>query len=83
MSCRRREEFNMTQKKVTRLLVIQKAIHREITVKEAAEALGLSERQVIRLKGGVSKEGPEFIVHKNRGRKPKHAICDENKRKNY
>src|SRR5690554_2174593 len=77
MSCMRKEEFNMTQKEITRLRVINQTIDKVITVKEAAELLDLSERQVLRLKKGVLKEGTSFIIHKNRGRKPKHAICDE------
>ncbi len=73
----------MTQKEITRLRVIKRlrvinqTIDKVITIKEAAELLDLSERQVIRLKKGVLENGPSFIIHKNRGRKPKHAICDE------
>ncbi|WP_284679366.1 ISNCY family transposase [Aceticella autotrophica] len=73
----REEIFNMTQKEISRLRVINQTIDKIITVREAAELLGLSERQVIRLKGGVLKDGPAFIIHKNRGRKPKHALSDE------
>jgi hypothetical protein len=73
----REEIFNMTQKEITRLRVINQIIDKVITVREAAELLSLSERQVIRLKGGVLKDGPAFIIHKNRGRKPKHALSDE------
>lgn len=59
----------MTQKEMTRLRVINQTIDKVITIREAAELLNLSERQVIRLKKGVLKEGPAFIIHKNRGRK--------------
>jgi len=67
----------MTQKEITRLRVINQTIDKVITIKEAAELLGLSERQVIRLKGGVNNYGPAFIIHKNRGRKPQHTLPDE------
>lgn len=73
----RKELFNMTQKEITKLRVINQTIDKVITVKEAAEILNLSERQIYRLKGGVQKEGPAFIIHKNRGRKPKHAISNK------
>ena len=73
----RKEIFNMTQKEMTRLRVINQTIDKVITIREAAELLNLSERQVIRLKKGVLKEGPAFIIHKNRGRKPQHALSDE------
>lgn len=77
MSCMREEIYNMTQKEITRLGVINQTIDKVITIKDAAEVLDLSERQVARLKKGVIEEGPSFIIHKNRGRKPKHAIPDE------
>ncbi len=69
----------MTQKEISRLRVINQTIDGVLTIREAAELLGLSERQVLRLKKGVDTEGPAFIIHKNRGRKPKHAITDETK----
>lgn len=75
----RREIFNMTQKEITRLRVINQTIDGVLTIREAAELLGLSERQVLRLKKGVKTEGPAFIIHKNRGRKPKHAVSDQTK----
>lgn len=76
----RKEIFNMTEREITRLRVINHTIDGIITIGEAADLLNLSERQVIRLKEGVLKEGPAFIIHKNRGRKPSHAISDEMKR---
>ena len=72
----RKEIFNMTQKEITRLRIINQTIDQVLTIREAAELLGLSERQVLRLKKGVGTEGPSFIIHKNRGRKPKHATTD-------
>lgn len=81
MSLMRKEIINMTQKEINRFRVITQTIDSVLTIKEAAEVLGLSERQVIRLKGGVLKEGPAFIIHKNRGRKPQHAVLDETKKK--
>jgi len=45
-----------------------------MTSRDAAEVLNLSERQIKRLKAGVKKEGEVFVIHKNRGRKPKHTI---------
>lgn len=73
----RKEIFNMTQKEVSRLRVINQTIDEVLTIREAAELLNLSERQVLRLKKGVTEEGPAFIIHKNRGRKPKHATTDD------
>ncbi|NLJ80049.1 MAG: helix-turn-helix domain-containing protein [Firmicutes bacterium] len=69
----------MTQQEMKKLRVIDQTIAKNITVKEAAGLLDLSERQVFRLKKGVKKHGAAFIIHKNRGRKPAHAIQDETK----
>lgn len=71
----------MTQQEVTKLRVINQTIDKVITIRKAAELLNLSERQVIRLKGGVLQQGPAFIIHKNRGRKPDHALADDTQKK--
>jgi transposase len=73
----REEIFNMTPMEMTRLRVINQIIDKVISIREAAELLNLSERQVMRLKKGVREQGPGFIIHKNRGRKPSHAISEE------
>lgn len=73
----REEIFCLTQKEITKLRVINQTIDAVITIKEAAELLDLSERQVIRLKKGVLEKGPAFIIHKNKGCKPAHAIPDD------
>lgn len=67
----------MTQEEIEKLRVINQTIDKLITIKAAAKILDLSERQVIRLKGGVMQHGPAFLIHKNRGRLPAHAVSDE------
>ena len=47
----------------------------------AAKKLGLSIRQINRLIAGYIAFGKEFFVHGNRGRKPAHALSEE--QKNY
>ena len=76
MSLMREETFTMTQQELTKLRVIDLAISRSITIKQAAELLNLGERQVCRLKKGVKEQGPAFIIHKNKGRQPAHAISE-------
>ncbi|NLM08805.1 MAG: ISNCY family transposase [Clostridiales Family XIII bacterium] len=71
----------LTMKQLRRLDVVKKSIAGFITVKEAAEKLGLSERQVQRLKRKVEKEDAAALVHKNTLRKPSHAIPEEVKEK--
>lgn len=69
--------YLMSQKQLNRYTVISQLIEGNLTTREAAESLGLSERQIKRLKKGVMKEGPAFLIHKNTGRKPVHTIPDE------
>ncbi|MBU2704211.1 transposase, partial [Sporomusaceae bacterium BoRhaA] len=45
-----------------------------LTVAEAAVSLGISQRQVIRLKKGVLAQGAEALIHKNTNRKPAHSF---------
>jgi len=76
----REETYHLTQKEMMKLQVIKKALEGLLTVKEAAEALGLSERQVKRLKKGVAIEGPSFVIHKNRSRMPANKTAVETKK---
>lgn len=68
------ETITLTKAEMKKILVIEKVIHRHLAVKEAAEMLELSTRQVLRLKKRYLTEGPQGIAHKNRGRKPAHAL---------
>ena len=67
----------MTRREMTRLKVVGKLIERTVTVKDAAEVLGLSTRQVLRLKKGVIEKGSEAIVHGNRGKRPANAVDEK------
>jgi len=53
---------------------MERVVSGQLTVRQGAELLGLSERQVKRLKGRMAKEGAAALAHGNRGRKPAHAI---------
>ena len=70
----RKEQYHMTQKELQRIHVVQQCINGILTNGEAAHVLGLSQRQVIRLKKGVRNEGPQSMIHHNRGRQPAHTI---------
>jgi hypothetical protein len=71
--------IRMSRKQMTRYEMLQKAICGVTTVKEAAEALGMSERQAKRLKKGVEEKGAGPLIHGNGGRTPKNAISAETK----
>ena len=71
--------LTMSQKQINRYHVIMDSLEGKLTVAEAASAMGISERQVTRLRKGVKKEGAAFLIHKNTNRTPKHAITKEEK----
>jgi len=67
----------MTQGERNKLYVARCLGDGKMTICEAAEILDLSERQVKRIKKGVKEHIEAFVIHKNRGRKPLHALTDE------
>lgn len=64
----------MNRKEARRVYVMEQVKDGKMTVRQAAECLGLSERQVKRLKKGMKEKGVATLAHGNRGRTPKHAI---------
>jgi transposase len=67
----------MTEKESRTHDTIVKAVAGILTVGEAAEALGLSERQIKRLKKKYKEEGAAAFVHKNSLRTPAHKLPEE------
>ena len=59
--------------------VIKKLVETNGNKKRAANKLGLTVRQINRLIAGYNEFGKEFFVHGNRGRKPAHALSDDDK----
>ncbi len=69
----------MSQEQLKTFKVINSFIDKSISRQQAAELLSLSPRQITRLKKGILESGAEFLIHKNTGRKPVHAVSDETK----
>ena len=67
----------MSPKEARRVAVMEQVLAGKATIAQAALVLGLSQRQVKRLKGGMLKEGIAFLAHKNRGLKPKNALSQQ------
>jgi len=68
----------MSQKKLKHAHVLDRLVKDSTyTNAEAAKDMGLSERQVIRLKGEYKKNGIDALAHKNIGRSPVHALSEE------
>lgn len=57
--------------------IIRSTLEEKMTTKQAAEVLGLSRRQVQRLKKRVREKGPLGVLHGNRDRKPPHTFPPE------
>jgi transposase len=68
--------YQMSQKQLGRYVTISRLIEKQITTEEAAIALSISARQILRLKKGVTEYGANALIHKNTGRKPHHTIDD-------
>ena len=62
------ETIHLTMREQQRVAALKKAVRREMTVPEVAYLLGLSERQVFRLKARFRKWKERGIAHGNRGR---------------
>jgi len=68
------ETITLNEREQKRVLVLNQVIAGRMTAEEAAELLGLSERQVWRILAAYRKEGAAALVHANRGRKPVNAL---------
>ena len=67
-------QYLMSQSQLNRYAVIHQVMKGNLSLQEAASALGISRRQVLRLKKGVQRQGAAALIHKNTGRKPAHAL---------
>jgi transposase len=60
--------ITMTSREQRRAWVLTRVLKHELTMTEAAELVGLSERQLWRLRRAFERDGPVGLVHGNRGR---------------
>jgi transposase len=63
-----KETITMSHTEQRRAWVITRLLGGELTVAEATELLGLTERSIRRLRARMEREGPAGLVHGNRGR---------------
>lgn len=68
--------MKLTRAEMKKVLVVEKILGGHMTNKEGAAALGISGRQIIRLKKTYLEKGAEGITHQNRNRKPVHALTE-------
>lgn len=69
-----KETVALTRQDEVRLLTIDRVDRGDLTAREAAEQVGLSERQVRRVLAAYRRDGAAAIPHRNRGRPAAHAL---------
>ena len=67
----------MSRRQWKRLDAVERIEGGKLTTREAAEVLGLSTRQVRRLRRAVEKHGAVGVVHGRRGREPSNRVSAE------
>jgi len=72
-----KKHFTMNDKEINRTPIMEKLIKKAIKQKRAAQILGLSVRQIKRLKKKYKLQGPKGLIHKNRGKPSNHKIPDK------
>ncbi len=69
------KDIILRAKEQQRVLVLTGVLDGRYTPQAAAQVMGLSLRQVRRLKRALVRDGPRALAHGNRGRVPKHALA--------
>ena len=64
------EELIVSQRDLKRIHVIRLTLERGVSVQRGAELLGLSARQIKRLRKKMRERGAQGLLHGNRGRRP-------------
>jgi transposase len=77
----KQERVTLSRDELKRVKVLERLLSGSMTYVEAAETLGVSSRQLRRLKTKYERKGEAGLIHGNRGRKPKNALSEELKRK--
>jgi len=72
-----KERLTLSVREQKRLVVLNEVEKGEMVVREAAEVLGISERQGWRLLAAYREEGAAGLAHGNRGRKPVQVLAEE------
>ena len=64
----------MKQREQARIQVLNTVLEHQLSIAQAAEIMGVSERHTKRLLAAYRKEGPAALAHGNRGRRPHNAV---------
>ncbi len=67
--------ISMSSKELSRLEVITKVHEKQLTISQATEYLGLSQRQVKRLSKRLKAEGAKELVSRQGGKRSNHQLA--------
>ena len=67
----------MKQQEQARIQVLNTVLEHQLSIRQAAEIMGISERHTKRLLAAYRKDGPAAVAHGNRGRRPHNAVPEE------
>jgi transposase len=73
--------ITMAKRELDRYEILLRVLRKEITAQKAGELVGLSKRQIQRLKKRVNKKGAKGLIHGNRGKKSNRRIPDAQRTK--
>ena len=67
----------MNQQEQARIQVLNTVLEHHLSIGQAAEIMGVSERHTKRLLAAYRKDGPAALAHGNRGRRPHNAVPED------
>ena len=71
------KDVTLNQREQARLQVLNSVMEYQLPKAQAAEILGISERQVRRILAAYRRDGAAALVHGNRGRKPRNSVPED------
>lgn len=71
------ELLTMSKKELNRLPIIESVVGRKMTQSEAANRLGITDRQIRRIVSNFAKLGPAGLIHRLRGQPSNHRLPQE------
>ena len=71
------KDVTLNQREQARLQVLNSVMEYQLPRAQAAEILGISERQVRRILAAYRRDGAAALVHGNRGRKPRNSVPED------
>ena len=67
-------DLTLNQQEQTRTQVLNSVLEYQLSIAQAAETMGLSQRHTKRILAAHRRDGPAALAHGNRGRRPHNAV---------